>query len=75
MYLYHLGVNGSGGIASIEATHRALSEPGYVSRTGSYIVALGTTVQISKLPDDRLKRLQALEGEMGLVLLACESSG
>ncbi len=41
---------------------------------GGWVVALGTTVQISELADERLQRLQALEEEVGLVLLACESS-
>ncbi len=41
---------------------------------GGWVVALGTTVQISEQADERLQRLQALEEEVGLVLLACESS-
>ncbi len=42
---------------------------------GSWIVALGTTVQTAELTDERLKKLQALEEEVGVVLLACESPG
>ena len=42
---------------------------------GSWIVALGTTVQTAHLTDERLKKLQAFEEEVGVVLLACEPTG
>ena len=59
------------GIAKLDETHLAKLHA-LETELGSWIVALGPTVQVAELTEERLKKLQTLEEEMGVALLACD---
>ncbi len=61
------------GIADLDQAHLAKLHA-LEAELGSWIVALGPTVQVAELTEERLQKLQTLEDEIGVVLLACEPS-